>query len=413
MIQLKVKSRVFLPAFRPYAEDYTNRYEIYWGGRASGKTVFIIQKLLLKGLKEKRFILLMNKQTAGIKDKVWKELTDAIAFFHMEEYFTFNKTDFRATCVNGTVFRCLGLDEPEKAKAISNVSDVYLDELNQFTQDDYELLDGSLRSKKYKLPLQLIGSFNPVSKQNWVYRYFGFDTGVVPPNTFIHHSTYKDNRYCDQSYIERMEQMKLRNPTRYKIEAEGQFATLEKLVFNNWVVREIDPEEHKQLPLLVGLDYGFTNDPTALVASMIDEEAKTIYIFKEWVAAGKTNDEIARAIVSLGFSKSTIICDSAEMKSIEELKRNGIIRAKPSIKGPDSVIYGINKLQEYEFIVSPDCTNVITELENYSWQRDKQTGEYTNKPVPGFDHCLDALRYSLQCVRAPKLQTFGKDKLGL
>ena len=356
----------------------------------------------------------MNKQTAGIKDKVWKELLDAIGFFHLEEYFTLNKTDFRATCkVNGTEFRCMGLDEPEKAKAISNVSDVYLDELNQFTQDDYELLDGSLRSKRYKLPLQLIGSFNPVSKQNWVYRYFGFDTGIVPPNTFIHHSTYKDNRYCDASYLERMEQMKLRNPTRYKIEAEGEFATLDKLVYTNWVVREFDPEEYKNLPLLVGLDFGYTNDPTALIASIIDEDNKKIYIFKEWVATGKTNDEIARAITSLGFSKSTIICDSAEMKSVEELKRNGIMRAKPSIKGADSIRYGVSKLQEYDLIVLPACENVITELENYSWQKDKATGEYIEKPIDQFNHCLDALRYSLQCVRTSKLQTISKDKLGL
>lgn len=176
----------------------------------------------------------MNKQTSGIKDKVWKELKDAISFFKLDQYFEFNQTEYRATCkLNGTQFRCMGLDEPEKAKALSNVSDVYLDELNQFTQDDFELLDGTVRSTKFNLPLQIYGSFNPVSKQNWVYRYFGFDSGNYPPNTFIHHSTYKDNKYCDQSYIDRMELMKTRNPTRYKIEAEGQFATLEKLVYNN------------------------------------------------------------------------------------------------------------------------------------------------------------------------------------
>ena len=307
----------------------------------------------------------------------------------------------------------MGLDEPEKAKAISNVSDIYLDELNQFTQDDYELLDGSLRSKRYKLPLQLIGSFNPVSKQNWVYRYFGFDTGIVPPNTFIHHSTYKDNPYCDVSYIERMEQMKSRNPIRYKIEAEGQFATLDKLIFNNWEVREFNPDEYRELPLLVGLDFGFTNDPTALVASLLDEENKILYIFKEWGSTGKTNAEIARVITSLGFSKSVVIADAAEPKSVEELRRNGIMRVRPSVKGPDSINYGISRLKEYELVVHPDCQNVITELENYSWQKDKQTGEYINKPIDAFNHYMDALRYSLQCVGAPKLKTLSKGMLGL
>ena len=401
-INLKINSKVFLDTFRPYINDYTNRYEIYWGGRSSGKTVFIVQKLLLKGLKEKRFILLMNKQTAGIKDKVWKELIDAINFFKLSEYFTLNKSEYRATCkINGTEFRCMGLDEPEKAKALSNVSDVYLDELNQFTQDDFELLDGTVRSTRYELPLQIIGSFNPVSKQNWVYKYFGFDTGIVPAFTFIHHSTYKDNKYCDASYIERMAQMKLRNPTRYRIEAEGQFATLDKLVYNNWEVKEFDYQDIKG-ELLCGLDFGFVNDTTAFICSLLADD--TLYIFKEWGSTGLTNPEIAKAITSLGFSKSVIVCDSAEPKSIQELRDNGLYRVKASVKGADSIKHGIQRIQEYKIIVHPSCVETISEFENYSWQKDKQTNEYINKPIDMFNHYLDALRYSLQCMDTGQVQ---------
>ena len=210
-----------------------------------------------------------------------------------------------------------------------------------------------------------------------------------------------------------MELMKSRNPIRYKIEAEGQFATLDKLIFNNWEVREFNPDEYRELPLLVGLDFGFTNDPTALVASLLDEENKILYIFKEWGSTGKTNAEIARVITSLGFSKSVVIADAAEPKSVEELRRNGIMRVRPSVKGPDSINYGISRLKEYELVVHPDCQNVITELENYSWQKDKQTGEYINKPIDAFNHYMDAIRYSLQCVGAPKLKTLSKGMLGL
>lgn len=412
-INLTIRPSVFLPTFLPYVEDYTHRYEIYWGGRASGKTVFIVQKLLLKSLKEKRFILLMNKQTAGIKDKVWKELVDAIDFFKLTKYFNFNKSEFRATClINGSEFRCMGLDEPEKAKALSNVSDVYLDELTQFTQDDFELLDGSLRSKRYKIPLQLIGSFNPISKANWVYTYFWFDKGQIPNNTFIHHSTYKDNKYCDASYIERMEEMKLRNPTRYKIEAEGEFATLDKLVYNNWNVEDFDYTTKRGITLC-GLDFGFSNDTSAFVASILDQENNELWVFKEWGDVGKTNPELAEIITSLGFSKSTIIADSAEQKSIEELRRDGLYRVRASVKGPDSIIHGIQKLQQYRIIVHPSCNEIITELQNYAWQKDKQTNEYLNKPIDMFNHYLDALRYSLQCVNGNKLLTLNKDRLGL
>lgn len=163
---------------------------------------------------------------------------------------------------------------------------------------------------------------------------------------------------------------------------------------------------------MVGLDFGFTNDPTALIASLLVEEEKKIYIFKSWGDTNKTNQEIAEIIKSLGFSKSTIIADCAERKSIEELRRAGISRIKACVKGQDSINYGIQKLQNYEIIVHPECQEVITELENYSWQKDKHTGEYINKPIDSFNHYLDALRYSLQCVAA-KPKVISKYSLGI
>lgn len=410
-LKLNINSSIFLPTFRPLVNDYSHRYEIYWGGRASGKTYFCVQKLFIKALKEKRFILLMNKQTNKVKDGVWKELKDAISFFKMEEYWTLNKTDCRATCnINGSEIRCLGLDESEKIKGYSNISDVYLDEMTSFSPEDFELIDGTLRSKKYQLPLQLYGSFNPVSKANWVYKYFGFDTGATPSNTLLHHSTYLDNPLAAAS--DYMESLKVRNPSRYRIEALGEFASLEKLVYTNWTVQEFD---HSQIKgkLMIGLDFGFVNDTSALIASVLDEDAKRIYIFKEWGDTNKTNQELAAIIQNLGFAKSTIIADSAEPKSIEELRRAGIAHIKPSVKGPDSILHGIQKIQEYELIVHPACGQVITELENYAWQKDKQSGEYINKPIDKFNHFLDALRYSIQSINKGTLKTVNKSKLGL
>ena len=118
-------------------------------------------------------------------------------------------------------------------------------------------------------------------------------------------------------------------------------------------------------------------------------------------------------IKALGFSKSTIVCDSAEPKSIEEIRRAGIIRARESKKGPDSIIFGIQALQQYKLHVHPSCTNCITELENYSWQKDKHTNEYINKPIDTFNHSLDSLRYSLQCLDASKLKIMSSTILGL
>lgn len=409
-IRLNIKSSAFLPCYRPYIEDYGFRYNVYYGGRGSGKTIFCMDKLLIKGLKEKRTILLMRKTTASCKFSVWKELKAAVERFHLNEYFTFYESDYSAVCnLNGTVFKCSGLDVAEKIKGFSEISDVLLEEATEFTPEDIDLIDGTVRSVKYKLPLQIYFLFNPVSKANYVYKRFGFDTGIVPPDTFILKTTYLNNPYLSQDYIQRMENMKRTNPTRWRIEALGDFVSLDKLVFQNYKVEEFNHADIKG-ELLIGMDFGFINDVSTIVASILDEANGRIYVFKEWGATGKTNDELAKIISSLGFSKSTIIADAAEQKSIEEIRRLGITRIKPCVKGPDSIIHGIQKLQNYEIIVHPNCGELITEFENYSWQKDKHTGEYINKPIDDFNHYCDALRYSLQCVdNSRKLKTLNKN----
>lgn len=411
MINLKIKPSVFCPIYYPYLLDYQYRYNVFYGGRASGKTKFIMQKLLIKGLKEKRTILLMRKQTTQLRDSVWKEILQVIDDFHLSQFFTVNKTEFRITCsINGTEFKCLGLDEPEKIKGFADISDVFLDEVTGFNQEDVELIDGTLRSPKFKLPLQMYFSFNPISKANFVYKYFGFDTGITPPNTFILKSTYLDNPFLGENVAERYEALKQRDYRRWQIEALGDFVSLDKLVFQNYKVEEFDHTKVNGV-LLCGLDYGFVNDISAFVASLLDEENKKIYVFKIWGDTNKTNDELSNIIKAMGFSKSLIIADCAEQKSIEEMKRAGILRIKPSVKGADSIIHGIQKLQQYDIIIHPSCEGIITEFENYSWQKDKQSGEYINKPIDSFNHYIDALRYSLQCVNSGKLVSLPRNVL--
>lgn len=413
MINLNINKNVFVPLYYPYLWDYSHRYNVFWGGRASGKTKFIMQKLFLKGLREKRVILLMRKETNKLRDSVWKELMVVLDDFKMRQFFEINKSELRATCtINGTEFKCLGLDEPEKIKGFVDVSDVFMDEVTAFTVDDVELIDGTLRSKKYNLPLQMYFSFNPISKANFVYNYFGFNTGVTPADTFILHSTYLCNPYLDSSYKDRMDVLRERNYNRWKIEALGEFCTLDKLVYNNWRIEDFNYKNIKG-ELLVGLDFGFITDISALVASILQEDEKKLYIFKTWGDTGKTNEELAQIIKSLGFAKSIIIADSAEQKSIEEIRRCGIPRIKPSTKGADSIIHGIQKLQNYEIIIHPSCDGIITEFENYSWKKDKQTGEYINKPIDAFNHYCDSLRYSLQCIKTGKLKSINKEALSL
>ena len=410
-INLNIIKQIFCPIYLPYLYDYSKRYNVYYGGRASGKTKFIMQKLLIKGLRERRMILLMRKQTTQLRDSVWKEMLQTISDFHLLDYFSINKTEFRITCnINGTEFKCLGLDEPEKIKGFADISDVFMDEVTGFNKEDVELIDGTLRSPKFKLPLQMYFAFNPISKANFVYTYFGFDTGIVPSNTFILKSTYLDNPFLGANVAERYEALKQRDYQRWQIEALGDFVSLDRLVFQNVKVEEFNHADIKG-QLICGLDYGFVNDISAFVASLLDEENKKLYVFKIWGDTNKTNQELANIIKAMGFSKSVIIADCAEQKSIEEMRREGIIKIKPSVKGADSIIHGIQKLQQYEIIVHPDCEGIITEFQNYAWQKDKQSGEYINKPIDAFNHYIDALRYSIQSAGTGKLVSLPRNVL--
>ena len=327
--------------------------------------------------------------------------------FKLYEYCDVNLSTFTITLPNGSIFLCKGLDDSEKIKSITAITDIWIEEATEINLDEYTQLNLRLRANVDDL--QMFLSYNPVSKTNWVYSHFH---DVVPANTRVLHTTYLDNKFLPADYVKSLEEMKKTNYTYYKIYALGEFASLNRLVFTNWKAQEFD---YKALDgkLIVGLDFGFINDKTALIASILNEDNKTLHIFKGYTCIQKTNDEIANVIKSLGLQKSVIIADSAEQKSIEEIKRLGVTRIKASKKGPDSIIHGIQKLQQYQIIVHPDCSEIITEFENYAWKKDKSTNEYINKPIDDFNHCIDALRYSLQAVKDNKLKSINKNLFGL
>lgn len=408
-ININIKKSVFNEVYYPYLTDYSNRYEVYYGGAGSGKSYFVAQKLLIKALTDKRKILVIRKVDATQRDSCWQLILDMLSTFGILQYCSVNKSDFTIKLPNESIFLFKGLNNSERIKSITNISDIWMEEATELTVDDFTQLD--LRCRSNVDNLQLFLSFNPISKANWCYdRWFVRQN----PNTLILKTTYKDNiRFLPQPYIENMEHLVETNPTYYRIYALGEFCSLDKLVYNNWTKADLSNVDFKHLPMLLGLDFGYVNDPSALIKSYIDHNNNTIYIVDEWYSTGKTNKEIAEVIKYKGLNKSVIIADSAEQKSIEEIKREGIPKIRESTKGADSIIHGIQVLQQYKLVVDYNCSQTIIELENYSWQKDKQTGEYINKPIDTFNHLLDALRYSLQCEKAGKLKSFNKRLLGL
>ena len=408
MKRIHFKKRLFNESYYPMLFDYSRRFEVYYGGAGSGKSHFISQKLVLKALPTKRKILIMRKVGATLKDSCWQIVLDALSRFKVLADCKVNKSTFTIELPNGSVLLFKGMDDSEKIKSITGITDIWVEEATEFTEEDIEQLNLRLRAKA--AGLQMFFSFNPVSKANWVYRRWFKDGAVVGADTVIHKTTYKDNRFLPPEYIETIEKMAHTNPTYYRIYALGEFASLDKLVFSNWRTGRI--EDTHDWNLLCGLDFGFTNDPTAFVVSF--QKDNTLFISREYVKTGLLNDQIATVIKELGFAKSTIIGDSAEVKSIEELRRAGLYRIYPATKGQGSILQGIQKLQQYDIIVDPRCEHVITELQNYAWKKDKASGEYINEPIDEFNHCIDALRYSLQCVdKYKRMGTLNKALLGL
>lgn len=410
-IRLNINRKIFNKVYLPYLEDYKHRYEVYFGGAGSGKSVFVAQKLLIKACKSKRKVLVIRKVGTTLKDSVFQLIIDNLKKWQLFHLCKVNLSTYTITLPNESVFLFKGMDDSEKIKSITDITDIWCEEATELSEDDYTQLDLRLRASAGDL--QLICSFNPISKANWVYKKWFAPDALVNENTMILKTTYKDNHFLPQEYIQALEEKMISNPTYYKIYALGDFVSLDKLIFHNYTVEEFD---HRQIrgEMLLGMDFGFINDVSTIVASILDEANGRIYIFREWGDIGKTNDELAKIITSLGFSKSVIIADAAEQKSIEEIRRLGVSRIKPCVKGPDSIIHGIQKLQNYQIIVHPSCSEIITEFENYSWQKDKHTGEYINKPIDQFNHYCDALRYSLQCVdNTRKLKTLNKATFSL
>jgi phage terminase large subunit len=405
---IDIYPEIFNDAFFPYVEDYQHRFEVYYGGAGSGKSVFITQKILIKALTDMRKVLIMRKVGSTIKDSCWQLVIDTLSQFHLLSLSNINKSTFTIELPNGSILLFKGMDDSEKIKSIAGITDIWVEEATEFTEDDIDQLNLRLRAKT--TGLQMFFSFNPVSKANWVFKRWFRKDAVIADDTVIHQSTYKDNKFLPDEYVQTIEKMAKTNATYYRIYALGEFASLDKLVFSNWHIANV--EDTHDWNLLCGLDFGFTNDPTAFVVSFLKDQ--TLYVAKEYVKTGLLNDQIATVIKDLGFSKSTIIGDSAEVKSIEELKRAGLYRIYPATKGQGSVLQGIQKLQQFDIIVDPRCEHVITELQNYAWKKDKATGEYINEPIDEFNHCIDALRYSLQCMdRYKKLTSFSKATLGL
>ena len=412
-MKINLKSKIG----RGYATfwNFKGRYRVCKGGRGSKKSTTTAMWIIYNMMKMPLANTLVVRQTFNTHlDSTWVQLKWATQQLGVAHLWTFSKSPLKATYnPTGQVILFRGLDDPMSITSIT-VPIGYLcwcwfEEAYQVKSEDaFNKVDMSIRGE---LPAgyfkQITLTFNPWSDKHWLKKRF-FDEPNDEDKLAIT-TNYLCNEWLGEDDIKLFNHMQMKFPKRYKVEGLGDWGIIDGLIFDNWKIEEFDHTKIKG-ELLVGLDFGYVNDPTALICSVLDEQNKKLYIFDEHCQKGMLNDAIAQMITNKGYSKSTIIADSAEQKSIEEIKRKGIYRIKPAVKGGGSIVQGIQQLLQYDIIVHPSCEETIKELENYAWDVDKE-GTGVNKPIDAYNHCIDALRYSLQCV-GQKLQTASKSKWG-
>lgn len=387
---VKEKSPAFVPAFVDQS-----RYQVLWGGAGSGKSHIVARKWLYRILKEsdvQHKFLIARKVNKTLKRSVFTLFKNIISRWGLYSEFEFNHTDLTITYrYNGTQLMFTGMDDPEKLKSIEGVTGIWMEEATEFAQEDSEQLDLRLRGET-KYPKQIILTLNPISEQHWIKRVF-FDDPIA--GVFTLHSTYLDNGFIDSDYKMVMENKRKTNPRYYNIYALGNWGTADGLVFNNVTQRLIRPEEIAGLECVQGLDFGYTNDPTAFHQSYIDLDQKRIFVYDGFYETGMSNAQIAAAIKEMKAHKHMTTADSSEPKSIDYIKGKDV-RIQGAMKGKDSVNAGIDFLSEFDIVVNSHLSHFMTEFLNYAWMVDKKTGKAINRPIDEFNHFLDALRYSVE-----------------
>lgn len=408
--------------------NFKGRYRCVKGGRGSKKSTtatmwypYNMMKYYHKyGLKPNTLVIRRYFNTH--RDSTYAQIKWAINKLGVSHLWTATKSPLEITYKpSGQKIIFRGLDDPQSITSIV-VEDGHLcwvlwEEAFQVTnEDDFNKVDLSIRGEMpYPLFKQHTLVFNPWSEKIWIKKRF-FDkvgsNGLSEEEDILAITrNYDCNEFLDAADIKIFEKMKEDDPRRYEIEGKGNWGIAEGLIYMNWQELEFDYEHMKTIMVgemkpkfkqLNGLDFGYTNDPTAFIAVLADDTKKEIYIYDELYKTHLSNKMIYDNLTYKGFNKAKVTADSEDPRTINELKILGMNRIEGAKKGKGSVKAGIQKLQEYKIFVHPRCVNTIVELSNYCWDVDKETGKPTTDPAPGFDHLMDALRYATESLSSSK-----------
>lgn len=383
--------------------NFKGRYRVCKGSRASKKSkttalFFIYSMMKYPGAN----LLVIRKVYRTLKDSCFTDLKWAINRLQVNDYWDIKESPLEMVYIpTGQKILFRGLDDPLKVTSITvetgNLCWAWLEEAYEINKEqDFNMLDESIRGKiEGPLYKQITLTLNPWNERHWIKKRF-FD--VKDENVMAKTTNYMCNEWLDESDKKLFEDMKKNNPRRYQVAGLGEWGIVEGLVYENWEEKEFDVNEiskRKGVKSAFGLDFGYTNDPSAFFCGLIDVANKEIYVFDEIYKNAMKNRQIAEEIIRKGYGKEKIVADSQEPKSIDELYDLGLKGIRKSRKGKDSINNGVQYIQDYKIIIHPRCVNFITEISNYMWDKDKFDNPI-NKPVGDFNHLMDAMRYALE-----------------
>lgn len=355
----------------------TARKKVIQGGTSAGKTYGIIPILIDKAIKNQRIKITVVAETLpAVKE-------GALDIFKQVMYDTnrwiednWNASSLTYTFASGSRMQFKSYDSVGKAKSSGKRDILFLNEANHIAFDIADAL--MIRSKETWI------DFNP-DNEFWVH------TEVLPEhNSEFLLLTYYDNEACPKETIEDLELKKQKALTSdywanwCRVYIDGEIGNLEGVIFNNWKPIDELPKESRLLGY--GLDFGYSNDPTSIIEVYLYNGKRILN--EICYQKGLSNSQIAKYITT----KLPCYCDSAEPKSIDELKSYGV-KAYAVTKGSDSINFGIQVMQEQEYLVTSKSVNLIKELRKYAWDKDKKTNEKLNKPIDNYNHAIDATRY--------------------
>lgn len=355
------------------------------GGTRSGKTWAIIQWIIVQALQNKELVTIVRKTIPSLKRTVMKDFQDVMKSLGIWNDSDWNVTDRIYRFYNDSEIQFISTDDAEKLRGLKS-SILWLEEANEIDEESYFQL-------QIRTTGAIILSYNPtISPFHWIRkmddcsRYF---------------TTYKNNPYLERSVVRAIEELKHTNPKAWQVYGLGEYTTNERAIFQFDVIEWL-PDEAEFV--CWGIDFGFAQDPTALVA--IFKNGNNLYLVESLYERGMVTKDIANHLRNVVSGREEIWADSAEPRLIEELYREGF-NIKPVVKGKDSINFGIQIMQGYKIHIPKSCQNLVNEFYGYQWSVDKHQ-HVTDRPEGGLDHLIDAARYGCMMKLSNKATQAGK-----